>query len=189
MREAKLNRIGEIKRHLASLSGFTLVEVLLAVSIISIAVGVVGGGIFQVVAVQKDWADDALATRDLRHAGSRFVGDALNAEDVLDAPGGSRLTEECPVPPATPANPANTVTLTWNDTAGVTRRGTYSASAGVLTRQDEGGIQAVIISQGVVDNSLKFSLCGTLLTLEVEVDADAGQTEKIRLRTHIRKLQ
>ena len=186
MQEAKLNRIREIKRHLASSSGFTLVEVLLAVSIISIAVGVVGGGIFQVVAVQKDWADDTLATRDLRHVGSRFVGDALNAEDALDAPGGSRLTEDCAQPPA---NPASTVTLIWTDTAGVSRRGTYSASAGVLTRQDEGGIQAVIITQGVVDNSLKFSLCGTLLTLEVEVNAEAGQTEKIRLRTHIRKLQ
>ena len=186
MQQAKLRRLREIQRRLANSSGFTLVEVLLAVSIISVAVGVVGGGIFQVVAVQRSWADDALATRDLRHAGSRFVGDVLNAEDALDAPGGSRLIDDCADPPA---NPASTVTLTWDDTAGVTRRGTYSASAGVLTRQDEGGNQAVIISQGVVDNSLKFSLCGTLLTLELTVDADAGQTETIRLRTHIRKLQ
>ena len=184
-----LERLREIQRHLANSSGFTLIEVLLAVSIMSVAVGVVGGGIFQVVAVQRSWADDALATRDLRHVGSRFVGDVLNAEDALDAPGGSRLTEECPVPPATPVNPASTVTLTWTDTAGVARRGTYSASDGVLTRQDEGSVQAVIISQGVVANSLKFNLCGTLLTLEVEVDADNGQTETIRLRTHIRKLQ
>jgi len=186
LREAMLDRLREIQRALANSSGFTLVEVLLAVSIISVAVGVVGGGIFQVVAVQRSWADDALATKDLRHAGSRFVGDALNAEDVLDAPGGSRLTEDCADPPV---NPASTVTLTWTDTADVDRRGTYSASAGVLTREDEGGNQAVIISQGVVDNSLKFSLCGTLLTLELEVDADTGETETIRLRTHIRKLQ
>ncbi len=181
-----LDRLREIKRDLASSSGFTLVEVLLAVSIISVAVGVVGEGIFQAVAVQKSWADDALATKDLRHAGSRFVGDTFNAADVLDAPGGSRLTEDCDDPPA---NPASTVTLTWNDTAGVARRGTYSASAGVLTREDEGGSQAAIISQGVVDNSLKVSLCGTPLTLELEVDAEEGQTETIRLRTHIRKLQ
>ena len=180
-----MERLREIKKELANSSGFTLIEVLMAVSIISVAIGVVGSGIFQVVAVQKSWADDALATKDLRNAGSWFAGDALNAADALDGPGGTRLTEDCTDPPA---NTASAVTLTWR-----THQITYSAAAGALIREDEFGNQTAIITSGVVDNSLKFTLCTAggknLLTLDLEVEADNGQTEAVQLRTHLRKLK
>tara|TARA_B100000315_G_scaffold245244_1_gene270906 strand:- start:4281 stop:4835 length:555 start_codon:yes stop_codon:yes gene_type:complete len=183
---AKLHRIRSLRRTLASSSGFTLVEVLLAVSIITVAVGVVGGGIFQVTILQRSWAEDTVATRDLRHTGSLFAKDALNAADALDAPGGSRLSEDCADPPA---SPAGAVTLTWTDTGGVSRQAAYSATGGVLSRQDEGSNTSVIVSSGVVDGSVKFSLRGSLLTLELQVDAEDGNTETLTLRTFLRKLQ
>ena len=124
-------------------------------------------------------------SRNLRNAGSWFAGDALNAEDALDGPGGSRLTEDCTDPPS---NTASAVTLTWR-----TREITYSSAAGALIREDESANQTSIISSGVVDNSLKFILCTTggknLLTLELEVEADNGQTEAVQMRTHLRKLK
>ena len=65
-----------IKAALSGSSGFTLIEVLFAVSITSLCVGLVGAGIFQVINVRRFWADDARATFNLRHSGSWFAGDA-----------------------------------------------------------------------------------------------------------------
>ena len=180
-----MNKLKAIKAALSGSSGFTLIEVLLAVSIISLAVGLVGTGIFQVTNVRRFWADDALATKDLRHAGSWFSGDALNAEKALTAPGGSSLVEDCSTPPA---SPVNTVTLTWTDTDGVSRHATYNTAAGALTRNNEGGEQTSIIIDRVVDNSVKFSLCKSMLTLELKVDADREGTETMNLKTYLRKL-
>ena len=180
-----MNIFRSIKTTLAGSSGFTLLEVLLAVSITSLAVGLVGAGIFQVTNVRRYWADDALATKDLRHSGSWFAGDALNAEKALAAPGGSSLAEDCSTPPA---SPINTVTLTWTDTDGVLRQATYSTAAGALTRVNEGGEQTSIIINGVVDNSVKFSLCKSMLTLELKVEADRQGTETMSLKTYLRKL-
>ena len=81
------NLLRKIRKSLADSSGFTMVEVLFAVGIISLAVGIVGDSIFQVVSVRRHWMDDAVATKNLRHAGSWFAGDALNAKEVQDARG------------------------------------------------------------------------------------------------------
>ena len=180
-----MNQLRTMKRKLADSSGFTLIEVLLAVSIVSLAVGLVGAGIFQVTNVRRFWADDALATKDLRHAGSWFAGDALNADKALTAPGGSSLSEDCTTPPA---NPVSAVTLTWTDTDNIARQATYSATSGALTRSNESGDQTSIINTRVVANSVKFSLCNSLLTLELKVDADRGGTETMNLKTYLRKL-
>ena len=178
-------RTRAIKTALAGARGFTLLEVLLAVSITSLAVGVVGAGIFQVTSVRKFWVDDQVATRDLRHAGTLFAGDALNAEDALDGPGGARLVADCADPPSTTAS---AVTLTWTGAGGGALRATYSASSGTLTREDQDGTETGIIPSGVVDGSVAFTLCGNLLTLELEVEAEKDATETMRLRTYLRKL-
>ena len=180
-----MNILETIKAKLAGSSGFTLIEVLFAVSIISLAVGLVGTGIFQINNVRRFWADDALATKDLRHSDSWFAGDALNAEKALTAPGGSSLAEDCSTPPA---SPISAVTLTWADTDGVSRQATYSTAAGALTRQNESGAQTAIINTRVVDHSVKFSLCKSMLTLELKVDADRQGTETMSLKTYLRKL-
>ena len=180
-----MNQLRKIKVALGGSSGFTLIEVLLAVSITSLAVGLVGARIFQVTNVRRFWADDALATKNLRHAGSWFAGDALNAEKALTAPGGNSLSEDCATPPA---SPVSTVTLTWTDTDNIARQRTYSAAAGALTRTNEAGDQTAIIISGVVDNSVKISLCKSLLTLELKVEADRQGTETMTLSSYLRKL-
>ena len=92
---------------LGSSEGFTLVEVLVSVSILTVVVGMFSAGLFQVFSIQRFWTDDIKATKTVRHAGSWFAGDALNAEKVLDA---GDLPLEC-----TPATPVEEVKLTWTD--------------------------------------------------------------------------
>ena len=61
-----------------------------------------------------------------------FAGDALNAEDVLDGPGGAPIPKDCNDPPD---NPPDTVTLTWTDTSGkATRHATADACRRRLPR-------------------------------------------------------
>ena len=67
-----------------SSGGFTLIELLVSVSILTVVAGIFGAGMFQVLSIQRFWTDDVKAVRDVRHAGSWFSGDALNATDVLD---------------------------------------------------------------------------------------------------------
>ena len=153
------------------------------------AVGLIGAGIFQVINVRRFWADDARATFNLRHAGSWFAGDALNAEDALDAPGGSRLAQDCADPPA---SPVGSVTLVWTDAQGVSREATYIASGGGVTRENEADAKTAIVTSRVVagtpENPVGFPLCGNLLRLDLNVEADKNETEAVRLSTYLRKL-
>jgi len=81
------NPIKRLRGLLAGSGGTTLMEVLVAVGLISAATGIVGSGLFRVTSIQRFWRDDVIATKDLRHAGSWFAGDAINAEDALDSGG------------------------------------------------------------------------------------------------------
>ena len=172
--------ISNIKESLAESSGFTLVETLVAIGILTFAVGVIGSGMFQVLNFQRYFKDDAVATKELRHAGSWFAGDALNAEDALDAGGVTRL--------ACDPNPAvEQVTLQWTDKDGVTQHlATYSLTGAELIRNYDGVLNTM--ARPVVAGSLNFSLCGNLLTLNMEVEADRGATEDITLQTYLRSL-
>lgn len=177
-----LRLIRTLKRLATNSSGFTLVEMIVALGILSAVVGMVGDGFFQVLSIQKFWKDGTVATKDLRHAGSWFAGDALNATDALDAGGVTRLTCE--------PNPAvSQVTLTWTDALGTTQSATYKNSGSTVVR--EVGSSGILntMAKNVVANSLKFSLCGNLLTMQMAVDADRDNTEAITLRTYLRKLQ
>ena len=177
-----LYRLKDIQRILADSSGFTLVEVVVSVSLMTVVVGLVGSAIFQVTSIQRFWADDVAATRDLRQAASRFSGDALNAEDALDSGGVERLTCQ-------PDPPEDTITLTWTDTTDLPRSAKYSVADGILTRETQAGIVLQVIDGGVVDGSVSFSLCGNLLTMEAELEAERENTETISLRTYLRKLR
>ena len=64
--------------------GFTLLEVLVALGILSLALALATGGLFQVFSIQTSYQDKVVATKDLRHAGSWFSGDALNAQAAVD---------------------------------------------------------------------------------------------------------
>ena len=173
--------IANIKESMADSSGFTLIEALVAIGILTFTVAIIGSGMFQVFNFQRFWQADVVATKELRHAGSWFAGDALNAEHVLDAGGVTQLT-------CNPNPTAEQVTLRWTDKNGVTQHSaTYSLSGDELIRNYDGALN--ILARPVVAGTLDFTLCGNLLTLKMQVEADRGTNSDITLQTYIRRLQ
>ena len=172
--------IKRLRALLAGSGGTTLMEVLVAVGLISAASGIVGAGIFRVTSIQRFWSDDVIATKDLRHAGSWLAGDAINAEDALDAGGTTRLTCD-PVPAEHETN------LTWTSSDGSTHTAHYAVVQGALIRTMDGA--QLTLATNVVDQSPTFSLCGDFLTLTLAVEASRNATETLSLRTRLRKLQ
>ena len=173
--------IKKARRILFAPSGFTLIEVVIAVGLITVATGIVGSGIFRVTSIQRFWTDDMVATKSLRHVGSWFSGDALNAEDVVDSGGVLRLT-------CNPVAPEREVTLKWTGTDGTAHSANYAVVQDALVRTVDGANNITLADQ-VVANSVAFTLCGKFLTLAVDVNADRNTTETLNLRTQIRKLQ
>jgi len=161
--------------------GFTLIELLISVSILTVVVGIFGAGMFQVLSIQRFWTDDVKATREVRHAGSWFSGDALNATEVYDAGGATRLT-------CTPSPSVEQVTLAWTDTAGTSHSALYSVTGGELRRQFDGSGTPIVLATGVVANTISFTLCGNTLRMTVNVTADRSTTDTLDLLTYVRKL-
>ena len=169
-------------RYIASSSrGFTLIELLISVSILTVITGIFGAGMFQVLSIQRFWTDDVKATREIRHAGSWFAGDALNATDVMDAGGVDRLS-------CTPDPSVAQITLTWVDAAAVSHSVIYSIFGDELIRDLDDNGSPLTLARRVVADSLSFTLCGSLLRVTMEVFADRGTTEKLDLVTSLRKL-
>jgi prepilin-type N-terminal cleavage/methylation domain-containing protein len=152
-----------------SSSGFTLVEVMVALGILTLIFTFFGSAVFQVLSTQRGWQDDVEAIRTLRHAGSLFAGDALNAETTS-------LTD--------PAAPVSSVTLNWNDSNNVAHTSTYSLSGDLLSRDYDGASR--IAAEGVT--SAGFSLSGKLVTFDLVVNAARGATKSRSLRTYLRNM-
>ena len=165
-----IRRVAGLGGFFGKTTGFTLVESVVVTGIITVALSMVGGGIFQVLSIQRTWRDDVVATKELRHAGSWFAGDALNAT----------ATDLVPDDP-----PVGSVTLQWTDGAGVPRTVTYSLSGVFLERASGGDVIAV--ARRVT--SVGFSLAGQTLTFDLTVEAETGGTESASLQTYLRMLQ
>ena len=172
--------IKRLRGLLAGSGGTTLMEVIVAVGLISAATGIVGSSLFRVTSIQRFWRDDLVATKDLRHAGSWFAGDAINAEDALDSGGTDRLT--CAPVPA-----EHETTLTWTSKDGAAHTARYAVVQRALIRTIDGA--QLTVASNVVEQSPTFSLCGDFLTLTLEVEAARNTTETLSLRTRLRKLQ
>jgi prepilin-type N-terminal cleavage/methylation domain-containing protein len=155
-----------LKKFMADSRGFTLVEAVIALSILSLGVGLIGTTVFQVLAVQRFWQDDMIANKDTRHAASWFAEDALKATgtDLVDG------------------NPAvNSVTLTL-DSGNIT----YSLDGSDLVREVGAGGDRNVVAEDVA--SVGFALSGEVLTLTLEVAASRGGTETLTLQNYLRLL-
>ncbi|MCH8800760.1 MAG: prepilin-type N-terminal cleavage/methylation domain-containing protein [Chloroflexi bacterium] len=169
-------------RHILSSSrGFTLIELLVSITILTVVVGIFGAGMFQVLSIQRFWTDDVKAVREVRHAGSWFSGDALNATDVLDAGGVTRLT-------CAPNPSVQQITMTWTDASGAPHNVVYSVTGDELQRDFDSNGTPLVMASRVVANSISFTLCGNTLRLNVDVLADRDTTDKLDLITYVRKL-
>ena len=155
--------------------GFTLVEVLVALGILSLAIALAGSGLFQVFSFQTSYQDKVVATKDLRHAGSWFSGDALNAQAAVDGNG----------EPLDCLSPSDSVTLSWTGNDGAYHSSTYQVSGDSFKRAYDGRVNT--LADHVVTDSVGFLHCGNLLTLELEVEADSGQAKNTVLWTYLRR--
>lgn len=156
-----------------------MIEVVVALGILAMVVGLAGRGIFQTLAFQRYWQDGVTATVDMRRAGSRFAGDALNAEDAKDSLG---VRVGC-----APTAPASSVDLSWIDTPDVPHTAVYSISGSSLVRVFDG--QQNEMARRVVAGSLKVALCGNLLTMDLQGEGGRDRIETVHLNTYIRKLE
>ncbi|MCH9016240.1 MAG: prepilin-type N-terminal cleavage/methylation domain-containing protein [Chloroflexi bacterium] len=170
-----------VRHILGSSGGFTLIELLVSITILTVVVGIFGAGMFQVLSIQRFWTDDVKAVREVRHAGSWFSGDALNATDVLDAGGVTRLT-------CAPNPSVQQITMTWTDASGTPHNVVYSVTGDELQRDFDSNGTPLIMASRVVANSISFTLCGNTLRLNVDVLADRDTTDKLDLITYVRKL-
>lgn len=166
---------------LRSSGGFTLTELLVSISIMTVVVSIFGTGMFQVLSIQRFWTEDVISVREVRHAGSWFAGDALNATYVLDAGGLDRLT-------CAPTPSVQQVTLTWTDDSGIAHNVVYSVSGDVLHREFDNNGTPLTMADGLVPDSVNFTLCGNTLRLNMDVLADRGSTDSLDLITYVRKL-
>ena len=170
-----------LRRSLAGSAGFTLIEVVVAVGIISLAVGMIGGGLFNVHSIQGFWRDNVVATYEVRRATSRFAEDALQAENVIDPEQTGEVRLAC-----NPGSPPSSVNLTWTDTGGVSHTTIYSVSAEELVRVHDG--ITLTVARQVAASSVSFSLCGSLLTFNLGIKSGKGATESMRTQTYLRRL-
>jgi prepilin-type N-terminal cleavage/methylation domain-containing protein len=173
-----MNKVRDILR---SSKGFTLIELLVSVGILSVVVAIFGTGMFQVLSIQRFWTDDVNAVREVRHAGSWFAGDALNATDVFDDGGVTRLT--CAPDPS-----VEQITLTWTDTAGAAHNVVYSVIGDELQRDLDSNGTPLVMATRVVANSISFTLCGNTLRLNIDVLGDRNTTDSLDLINYVRKL-
>ena len=148
-------------------SGFTLLETVVAISILTMGLGLVGTSVFQVLSASQFWQDDVAATKDLRHAGSWLAGDALNtkATDLIDT---------------VPAGDVKLTTFTGDEI-------TYSVDVNnKLMRSFDDGVTVTAIPLATEVVSASFFQLVDVLTFTLEVAADNGGTKTTILNTQLR---
>lgn len=162
-----------LRKFIADSAGFTLMEVVVAMGLLSLAVSMVGAGIFQTIRAEAFWQDGVVATRDLRHAGSWFAGDVLSAKttDLVDG------------------DPAVTSVILSTFTTDETI--TYSVLANELIRSHFDGV-ATTVENRLANNveSVSFLLTGDVLEMTLVVNTDGTNndtnTESMSLNTKLR---
>ena len=173
---AKLSRL---RRVFSNAAGFTLLEALISVGILSIIGGLVSMATFQVLEVQRGTQNDLFAIKDLRHIGAVFATDGLNAvTTTLDSL-------------ANPVDQTST-TLHWSNAADEFYSATYRLSGDSLSRifkkTDVNGvtIEGAVTHLAADVQSVEFSLTGDMLTLDLEIQGRGTTTKSSTLNTFIR---
>ena len=159
-----------IAKALHAEDGFTLVEAVIAIGIMTMALTMVGSPLINALRYDESWRDGITATTTLQRVSTWMAKDTINATAVSLSDG---------------ADPVNTVTLDWNDLDGTPRTSTYTVSSGNLVRTADG--ENLIIARRVT--LVEFSRDGHLLTFTLEVDAATGTTDSKTSAHLLRSLQ
>ena len=159
-------------RFLSDRSGMTLIEVVVAVTILITVATIVVPATFQIVSSQRTWRDDVVAIKELRHAQSWFARDAVN----------TTVTSLADLTTST------SVTLEWSYGLNATHTAMYFLSGTStpfsLVRQFDG--DEIEVARRVVD--VVFSRSGETLTFDLEVLASGDQTSSSSLNTYMRNM-
>lgn len=155
--------------------GTTLVEMLVVVTILGMGIGLVVTTVFQVLAIERFWRDEVVATKNLRQATSQFSGDLINTQS-LDLADGEN---------------AASVTLQWfedhdqdRSTPPISHTATYSLIGDRLIRNIDG--IPVTVARDVT--FVQFSRTDRVVTLDLTVNADQGTTKSTSFDTYMRFL-
>ena len=157
-------------RFLRNQSGFTLVEVLVAVSILSIILGTVGAAFFQSVSTQRTIVDDGLAINEARKGLSWFAPDV-------------RMAQYAKV-----GDQGNTLTLAWIDDFAFKfdcHTSEYQVVNNSLQRKYDGTTHTIARRVAAVDFTAEPEPPETASTvnIELEVETGPGTTETVSMTT------
>jgi len=163
---------GFLSKLLTNDAGLTLVEAIVAVSILTTVAVMVSTATFRIVSTQRTWRANVLAVKELRHAQSWFAGDAMNAT----------------VTSLADTSTSTSVTLEWAYSPTATHTAMYFLSGTStpfqLVRQFDGN--DVEVARRVV--SAGFSRSGKTLTFDLEVQAADNQTNTSTLGIYMRNM-
>ena len=171
--------MSRLTRFLKDPRGFTLVELLVGITLLSITMSTIGIGLFQALGTQSSVVDEGLAINELRKGFSWFAGDVKMATTSNLAIGGAT---------------SSSVTLSWKDQyndVDITHTSTYGPVVGgrlVRTYTSNATSTSHTVAHRVV--SASFYLNGTsTVVAEVEVEAEPGATRTLTLSTIMRAAQ
>ena len=167
--------MSRLTRFLKDSRGFTLVELLVGITLLSITMSTIGAGLFRALGTQSSVVDDGLAINELRKGLSWFAGDVKMATTTNLAISGAT---------------SPSVTLSWKDQfndVDITHTSTYSLVDDRLVRTYTSNATSTshTIAHRVV--SVSFFLNGTsTVVADVEVNARPGTTRTLSLSTIMR---
>ena len=145
-----------LRRLISETHGFTLVETVVGVTLLTLVMTTIGPASFQALETLQVNSEEGLAVNELRKGLSWFAEDGKMAFST-------NLTNGAPA--------TTTVTMGWTDyfnatsTSGVSHTASYALNGDSLERSFDGNTHTV--ARGVV--SAVFSLASTTLTANVEV--------------------
>lgn len=170
--------MSKLTRFLKDSRGFTLVELLVGITLLSITMSTIGTGLFRALATQGGVVDDGLAINELRKGFSWLAGDVKMATSTNLSLGGAT---------------SSSVTLSWKDQfndVDITHTSTYALVDDRLVRTYTSNATSTshTIAHRVL--SVSFFLNGTsTVVADVEVDARPGATRSLSLSTIMRAAQ
>lgn len=162
-----------MKKRSAGQAGFTLIELIVGLSITGFVVSGIGTTIFHSVRTSKNVVRDGQAINELRKGLSWFSTDVKMAKTT-------NLTDGAPA--------SSSVTFDWTDEYGgdgTAHTLTYTLSSGRLIRTLDGF--AYPVASRV--NSVSFTRSGRVITAQAQVDAGFGRTRTLSVDSLMRATQ
>ena len=164
---------GRLSWLIGQAEGFTLVEMLVGITLLTIVMSTIGTSSFQALKTQQRVTEDGLAINELRKGLGWFAEDAKMATSTS-------LTDGDP--------PTTTITMSWRDyfnaTSGsaVLHTASYALNGDRLERTYDSNTHTV--PRGVVE--ALFSLASTTVTAQIKVDADFSDTRTLSVDSVMR---